>query len=168
MNIVLCLIWGKTPDEIGTDNRRNQDEKKAIECFEKAASLGNCDAYHELSKLQGKLYKVDEYLAHLEKAAKLGCVEAHEELATLATKQGNIKVAMSHYKVLACVGYDQNSIDQLTIGYKSGHVSKDDLASALRSFQASRKEIITAERTHLANIGSTVSSDGKLIPSDMY
>ena len=69
-----------------------EDDEKAHECFEKAASLGNGDAYHELSKLHKELYEAKDYLGCLQKAADLGNLDAHSELAELATRMNNYKV----------------------------------------------------------------------------
>ena len=156
-----------------------KDERKAVKYFEKAASLGNGDAYYELSKRHQKLCRnagdqrslmlfAGDYLACLEKAAGLGTMEAHHELAEIAMKQNNFQVAMSHYKVLAAVGYDKHSIDQLTVGYKDGHVTKDDLESSLRAYHTSRKEFATTARCQLELMGAGMSKDGKVIPSNRY
>ena len=109
-----------------------------------------------------------DYLACLEKAAGLGTMEAHHELAEIAMKQNNFKVAMSHYKVLAAVGYDKHSIDQLTVGYKDGHVTKDELASSLRAYHTSRKEFATHARCQLELLGAGMSKDGEVTASNRY
>ena len=142
-----------------------KDERKAVKYFEKAASLGNGDACYELSKRHKKLCMnagdqrslmlfAGDYLACLEKAAGLGTMEAHHDLAEIARKQNKFTVAMSHYKVLAAVGYDKHSIDQLTVGYKDGYVTKDDLESSLRAYHTSRKEFVTTARCQLELLGA--------------
>ena len=152
------------------DGKKNvRSASKALACFKEAASLGNCDAYYELARLHKLKYEPANYLACLEKAAELGSMKAHEKLADIATQMGNIKVALAHHKVLAAVGYSKDSIDQLTSGFRAGHITKDELASSLRAYQATRKEYTSDERARLERIaGSRRGPDGSFIPHRMY
>jgi hypothetical protein len=59
-------------------------------------------------------------------------------------------------------------LDYLTTGYKDGHVTKKDLETALRGFEPARKEYRTAARRQLANFGCFESSDGRLVPSELF
>ena len=149
-------------NELVVDSESSPDgDKKAFDYLQQAASLGNHDAYFELAILNRKEYKTSEFFACLEKAAALGNIEARNELAFLAMEMKQFKVAMAHYKILAAIGYSKESTEKLTVGFKDGYVTKDELESAIRAYHASRDELCSTDRIRHDRIGAGVSSDGK-------
>mmetsp|Transcript_24219 Transcript_24219/g.36707 ORF Transcript_24219/g.36707 Transcript_24219/m.36707 type:complete len:407 (+) Transcript_24219:147-1367(+) len=148
--------------------RSPEGDAKAFEYFQKSAALGNGDAYYYLSEFHRQDYNAADFFDCLVKAAALGSVEAHDELASLAMEKKQIKVAMKHYQFLALVGYSKESTEKLTAGYKDGYVTKEELASSLRAYQAAREEFSSKERAQMELMSAGVTSDGKVKPSRMY
>lgn len=155
-------------ETINPDKKRERNVPKALECFKEAASLNNCDAYYELAMLHKLKYEPANYLACLEKAAELGSMKAHVALADIAAQMGEMKVSMAHHTILAAVGYSKDSIDQLTSGYRDGHITKDELSTSLRAYQSARKEYTSDERARLERIASRRNPDGSFIPARLY
>lgn len=145
-----------------------EGDAKAFEYFQKSAALGNGDAYYELSEFHRQEYNAADFFDCLVKAAALGSVEAHDELASLAMEKKKINLAMNHYKFLAFAGYSKESTEKLTAGYKDGYVSKEELASSLRAYQAAREELSSKDRSQMEWISAGVTSDGKVKPSRLY
>ncbi len=164
----LYLNGDPVSQTINSDKKSVRDASKAFECFKEAASLNNCDAYYELAMLHKLKYEPANYLACLEKAAELGSMKAHVTLADIAAEKGDMKVSILHHKVLAAVGYSKDSIDQLTSGFRAGHITKDELALSLRAYQAAREEYTSNERARLERIASRRGPDGSFIPARMY
>ena len=123
--------------------------------------MGNGDAYFELAILHRTEYKASDFFACLEKATAMGNIEARNEVAFLAMEMKQIEIAMAHYKILAAVGYSKESIQKLTAGFKDGYVTKDELESAIRAYDASRNELCSTDRMQLDRISAGVSPDGK-------
>lgn len=152
-------------DRSGNVTRGNltyEGHMKALEYFNKAADLGNADAYYELSKKHRADYNADDYFLCLSKAVNLGCIEARDDLAMLAMQKKQKHIAMEHYKNLAAVGYGKDTTKMLTAGYKEGCVTKDELETALRAYHAARKEIFSKERARFELMGVGISADGKV------
>lgn len=152
----------------GKGNRSQESDTIALEYFNKAADLGNADAYYELSKKHRAEYNADDYFLCLSKAVNLGCIEARDDLAMLAMQKKQKHIAMEHYKILAAAGYGKETTSTLTSGYKEGCVTKDELETALRAYHAARKEICSQERTHFERCTAGTSAEGKLKTSGMY
>lgn len=58
---------------------------------------------------------------------------------------GRMNLAMKHFMMAARSGAD-NSLKQIGLGYKAGHVTKDDYASTLRAHKASQDEMKSEQR----------------------
>eukprot|EP00986_Skeletonema_menzelii_P015015 scaffold10835_cov153-Skeletonema_menzelii.AAC.4 len=118
-------------------------EKKfsgAIEYYTKAAGLGHAEAHYELSCLYhdgGKGVKQDKKrcLYHAEEAAIGGHPIARYNLASNEIEHGRFERAAKHWIIGAKLGHD-NSLDGVKTSFKTGFVSKEDFAAALRAHQA--------------------------------
>eukprot|EP00985_Skeletonema_marinoi_P002917 scaffold1192_cov80-Skeletonema_marinoi.AAC.7 len=116
------------------------DYKGAFEYWTKAAKLGDAGAHYGLSHSyqegKGGVEKDEKLeLYHLEQAAIGGHPYARYNLGRHEWKNGNAERGMKHWIIAATQGYD-GSIKKLMDEFRSGIVSKDDLAAALRAHQA--------------------------------
>ncbi|KAK1746784.1 hypothetical protein QTG54_002128 [Skeletonema marinoi] len=127
-----------------TSHHQQECKKRAAELrdellFKRAAELGDVDAQYELACLYefGKGVEKDRGKAihHLEEAAIGGHPYARRTLGLIEWDNGNIQRALKHFIIAASLG-DDVSIKFLMKAFRSGLVSKDDLASALRAHQA--------------------------------
>eukprot|EP00984_Skeletonema_dohrnii_P005055 scaffold1780_cov90-Skeletonema_dohrnii-CCMP3373.AAC.7 len=113
--------------------------ERSFEYMMKAAELGDVEAHYKLSLLyysgQGVEEDMGKKIHHLEEAAigghpyaryTLGCDEWNNN--------NNAERAVKHWIIGATQGGD-DSINNLMFAFKQGHVSKDDLAAALRAHQ---------------------------------
>ena len=112
----------------------------AFEYCTKAAALNDILGHYNLALLYrfGHGVKKDEKLEnfHHEEAAIRGHPNARFQLGMYEVKKKfRIDRAVKHWKIAAQLG-DDNSIEALKNVYKRGHVSKEDLAVALRGHQA--------------------------------
>ncbi len=124
------------------DEHKKGNYDAAFELFSKAAELGDARAHFMLSRLYADGLGVDEdkekEIYHLEEAAIRGHPRARHNLAAIERNTaGDIERAVKHYMIAAAQGVDR-SIKSLMELFKQGqgHVSKDDLATALRAHQA--------------------------------
>eukprot|EP00985_Skeletonema_marinoi_P006183 scaffold2689_cov70-Skeletonema_marinoi.AAC.6 len=116
------------------------DYKGAFEYWSKAAKLGDAGAHYELShsykEEKGGVEKDEKLeLYHLEEAAIGGHPTARYNLGCHEWNNGNTERAVKHWIIAATQGHD-DSIKPLMDEFRSGIVSKDDLAAALRAHQA--------------------------------
>ena len=153
----------------GSRERSSESRTKELQYFQKAASMGNSQAYYELAILHRKQYDAVGFFSSLQKATALGNFEAREELAYLAIEMKQVDIAMAHHKILASEGFSKESLEKLTEGYKDGCVTKDELETAIRAYHSSREELCTKERTVLELFNAGISSDGKSVkPLGMF
>ncbi|KAL7539150.1 hypothetical protein ACHAWF_006316 [Thalassiosira exigua] len=73
-------------------------------------------------------------------AAIEGSVLARGELSKMEMDAGNTCRAMKHLLIAAGAG-DDESLKEVTQGYKDGHVKKDDLDKALRAHERARRDM---------------------------
>jgi len=123
----------------GKQQHEKGDYRSAFEYYTRAAELGDADAQYELARLYefGKGVEKDggKAIYHLEEAAIGGHPSARRTLGWIEWENGNTERAMKHLVIAASLG-DDDSIKLLMKAFRSGLVSKDDLASALRAHQA--------------------------------
>lgn len=81
----------------------------------------------------------------LVKAAGLRDVAPRFNLGGLEFESGNYKEAMLHFLIAASFG-SEDAVTNILLGFKDGHVSKDDLAFPLRSFQSAEEEMQSDDR----------------------
>eukprot|EP00984_Skeletonema_dohrnii_P021181 scaffold10510_cov84-Skeletonema_dohrnii-CCMP3373.AAC.15 len=117
----------------------NGDYDLAFEYLTKAAELGDASAHYLLSLLyhDGLGVEKDEKkeLYYLEEAAIAGLPEARYYLAVNEGGNERYDRSAKHLIIAANLGHD-GSIQMLKGYYKSGLVSKEDFAAALRAHQA--------------------------------
>ena len=101
--------------------------------------MGNADAHYYLSFLyrDGLGVEKDEGkgMYHAEEAAIAGHPDARYYLGCVERDNGNAERAVKHWIIAAAQGED-DSIKALLNAFKEGHVSKDELAAALRAHKA--------------------------------
>eukprot|EP00984_Skeletonema_dohrnii_P005337 scaffold1874_cov89-Skeletonema_dohrnii-CCMP3373.AAC.14 len=129
---VAMTQWGKEQYEKG-------DYSSAFEYFTKAAALGSADAHGELADMyhNGRGVEQDEKkeMYHLEVAAIGGHHKARHNLGVHEWKNCRYERAVKHWIIAATQGLNI-SINSLMSAFKSGMMSKDNLAAALRAHQA--------------------------------
>ena len=123
----------------GVEHYRKGHYSRAVAFFTKAAELGFVDAHFKLALLyhDGEGVAKDEGKAvhHLEEAAIAGHPIARYNLGVHENCNGNAVRAVKHYIIAATQG-DDGAIKQLMKAFKEGHVSKEELAVALRAQKA--------------------------------
>ena len=111
----------------------------AFEFWTKAAEFGDVDAHYHLASMysEGKSVERDlkKEVYHLEEASIGGHPHARYNLGKYAANVGKYERAVKHYAIAANLGHTE-SLESLKKGYKSGFVKKEDLAAALRAYQA--------------------------------
>ena len=135
--------------EMGATRYVEGDFESVSEYWKRAASLGNVSAHHQLSFLYhiGKGVEKDEKKAlhHLEQAAIGGQPDARHNLGLTELENGQYKRAVKHWIIAAKLGHDE-SLEHLKEINKSGHLSNEDLAAALRGHKAAIEETKSPER----------------------
>jgi len=125
--------------QMGTSRRNEGNYKSASEYLSKAAELGDATAHYNLSVMyrEGEGVEKDEKkeLRHLEEAAIIGHPFARHVLGVTEQRKGRRNRAVKHWMIAAKLGED-DSLENVKMAYRCGLVSKDDLASALRAYQA--------------------------------
>jgi len=123
----------------GIEQYEKGDYRRAFEYYTRAAELGDAAAKYGLGRMYefGKGVEKDEgkEIHYLEEASIGGHPSARRALGWKEWYIGNSERALKHFSLGAKLG-DDDSIEMLMIAFKSGLVSKDDLASALRAHQA--------------------------------
>ena len=121
-----------------------QDWTKANELWLKAGGLGCAGAYFNLGNTYsfGRGVEADEEKAkhYWELAAVNGSVWARYNLGNNEYRTGNNQRAYKHYLIAAGAGF-KLSLDIVKSGFRSGIITKDEYANALRSYQKSQDDI---------------------------
>jgi len=130
-----------------------QDREKAFELWIKAAELGSCGAHSCLASAYYKGEGVEEDVLkgahHMMLAAIGGREHARYVLGIIEEASGKMNRAMKHYMIAAKCGHG-DSLTRVGKGYKSGHVTKDDYANTLRTYQNIINEMKSEQRTKAA------------------
>ena len=139
---------------MGQSCKEKGDYNGAFENFSKGTKLGNVEAQFELSRLyhfgQGVEKDWKKELYHLEEAAIKGHPEARHNLGGFEMQSGRVERAVKHYIIAASLGLD-DSIRLLKGSlFRSGLVSNEDLAAALRAHQAAVNATKTPQREKMA------------------
>ena len=125
--------------QMGISRYNEGDYKAAFGYYLRAAALGDVVAHYNLSILygEGKGVVKDEKRAlhHTEQAAIGGQPNARHNLGCTEEANGRVDRAAKHWIIAAKLGYD-DSLGNVKVLYKSGHVSKEDFTAALRGYQA--------------------------------
>ena len=129
------------------------DEIGAFEYWSKAAKLGNAEAHYDLSLLykmgRGVEKDLKKELHHLEQAAIKGHPEARHNLGHREYENNRYDRAVKHFIIAANLGLDE-SLEVLKKLFRSGLVSNEDLAAALRGHQAAIDAINTPQKEAMA------------------
>ncbi len=134
----------------GTIQYMKGDYSKAFERYTNAAQLGNADAHYKLAKMynnkgHGVEKDMGKALYHLEEAAIGGHPTARFNLGVHELHNGNVDRAVKHFVISATQG-DDESIKRLMDTFKRGGISKDDLTSTLRAYQAAEEATKSPQR----------------------
>ena len=120
-----------------------QDRAKANELWLKAGELGCAGAYYNLGNAHdnGRGVEIDEEKAnyYFELAARNGSAHARHNLGCSEGQAGNHLRATKHFILAARAGHDK-ALEGVKIGYKFGHITKDEYANTLRAYQKSHDE----------------------------
>ena len=132
-----------------------QDYERAFEYYTKAAELGDADAHHNLSIMYMKGHGVEKdeekEIFHLEEASIAGHPSARFSLGCHEVRNERYENAVKHFVIAAHLGCDE-SIPMLKEGYKTGYVSKDDFAAALRGHHSA----VAATKSTQREVGEKV------------
>ena len=116
------------------------DHFKAVELYQRASELGCAAAHYNLgySYDTGEGVTIDKKKAvhHYQIAAMMGSINARHNLGCTEMENGNYMPAMKHF-MIAANGGDKDSLDQIKVGFRKGHVTKDDFETTLRAYQSS-------------------------------
>jgi len=127
-----------------------QDHRKAFELFYRGAEFGSIRAHYNLACAyligEGGEQDVEKAVYHMKLAAIGGHEGARYTLGILEKERGDINRAMKHYMIAARSGYD-TALKAVCAGYKAGHVTKDDYAKTLRTYQHSCDEMKSEQRS---------------------
>ena len=131
-----------------------QNMAKALELWHRAGELlGYADAFYNIACVcyNGNGVEKDEKKAnhYCELAAMGGNITARYNLAITEGKAGNLARAVKHFMISVKDG-DFDSLQKVKGLYLNGHVTKDDYANALRSYQAYLDEIKSDQRDEAA------------------
>jgi len=123
----------------GAEQYKKGDYSSAFGYYVKAAELGDVDAHYRLSLMyyygEGVEKDKGKEVPHMEEATIGGHPIARHNLGCHEWNNGNTERAVKHWIIAATQGHD-DSIKALMDEFRSGIVSKDDLAAALRAHQA--------------------------------
>ena len=136
--------------QMGTKCYAAGNYKKAFKYFTRAADLGDAIAHHHLSNLyrKGEGVKKDEKksLHHAEQASIGGHPDARHNLGIIEyNEHGRVDRAVKHWVIASKLGVDM-SLNYIKRLHKSGVVSKEDLAAALRGHYAAINATKSAQR----------------------
>jgi len=144
---------------------KNGDYSSAFEWHTKAAELGHTESHYRLAGMyehgEGVEKDSGKKLYHLEEAAIGGHPNARYFLGCDEEESDNMERAVKHWIIAATQGEDY-SIQLLLEKFRSGFVSKEDLAAALRAHQAA----VDATKSHqrkLAEIATYEMSQQKFV-----
>ena len=131
------------------------DQSKAVELFKCASELGSASAHFNLglSYELGEGIEIDMKKAvhHYQIAAMKGNMAARHNLGGAELRNGNFQRAMKHFTIAAEFGLTC-SLDVVKVGFRRGHVTKEDFEKTLRTYQASCDETKTEQRDRAAVI----------------
>lgn len=110
---------------------------KGLDLYIQCAKLGSPSAQCAIGNIY--MLGVDSVAKDTKKAihyfklaAKQGDLWARNRLGIIEKEMGNIDIAMKHFIMAARTGCD-HSLTEVGVGYKAGHVTKDEYASTLRT-----------------------------------
>ena len=120
-----------------------QDRATANELYRKAGELGSAVAYFNLGCAyeygQGVEIDTKKAIYYWELAAMNGSVKARNNIGAFEGNAGNYHQAYKHLIITARAG-DRLSLDSVKEGYVQGHVTKEEYANTLRSYQKIQDE----------------------------
>ena len=126
-----------------------RDLTKARELFLKAGELGFGPAYNSLgyTYIAGneKQKDVEKGRKYFEHAVVGGDVTARYILGFLEIHAGNYERAFRHFLFGARAG-DRECLKELKVGFKHGHITKDEYTEALRAVQKYKEDTKSAMR----------------------
>ena len=126
-----------------------QNYAKALELWHQASELGNAIAYLGIGDVYycGRGVRVDKKKAmhYYELAAMGGEVMARHNLGIMEEEAGNMDRALNHWMIAVKDG-NSGSLENIKRLYGYGHVTKDDYANALKSYQAYLAEVKSDQR----------------------
>jgi len=126
-----------------------QDINKTIELWRKAAELGSTNAHFNLATAYHNGYGVeqdrDKALQYWTLSAIGGDETGRYNLGAIEKANGNIDRAYKHWMIAARCGED-DSLKMVGVGYKAGHVTKEDYATTLRAYQSCGNEMKSKQR----------------------
>eukprot|EP00956_Cyclotella_meneghiniana_P008651 scaffold11800_cov27-Cyclotella_meneghiniana.AAC.4 len=129
------------------------NQSKAFQLLQRSSELGCAEAHYSL----GIAYKMGEgveidmkkAIHHYQIAAIMGSMFARHNLACIEFENRNYELAMKHFMIAASCGC-KKSLHNIKIGFKNGHVTKEDFEKTLRDYQASCDETKSEQRDRAA------------------
>ena len=127
-----------------------QDKNKALKLWHRAADLGSVQAHNSLGSAYEEGEGVEKDVSkgiHYYKLAAMGGHEyARYALGDIEEYNGNMERAMKHYMIAARSGFDR-ALEEISKGYKAGHVAEDEYTSTLEAHQDSIDEMKSEQRS---------------------
>ena len=137
-----------------------KDMPKAIETFEKSAKLGYADSYYWLGQIycdgrDGVEIDFKKARHYYELGAIRGSTIARHNLGALDLDNRNFKRAFKHELICAKAGM-RETLENLKHGVKTGYVTKDEYAEAMRACQKQHEDT----RSELRDEASAYDNSG--------
>eukprot|EP00956_Cyclotella_meneghiniana_P007967 scaffold10584_cov23-Cyclotella_meneghiniana.AAC.2 len=126
------------------------DQSKAFELLQRACELGSAAAHYNLGiKYQtgdGTEIDMKKAVRHWQIAAMRGSMFARHNIGNAELlENGNYHCAMKHFMIAAKIG-NNFSLDAVKLGFRNGHVTKEELETTLRGYQAACDETRSEQR----------------------
>ena len=132
------------------DSGLQQNFKLAIDLYTRASELGTTDGHYALWQAyyfgEGIDKDMQKAVYYAKLAAMGGSEAARYMLGGEEIELDNEEKAMKHFMIAAKSGHEK-ALKMIGEAYKYGDVTKDEYAMALRSYQTSRDEMKSAQRT---------------------
>jgi TPR repeat protein len=126
-------------------NGFQQDQKKAMELYARAAELGCSKAHNELGVIYHERGDMKKAKFHVEAAAMAGNEAARYNLGAIEYHSGNIERAVKHWTIAASAGH-YNAMHNLRVSFENGDVSRESIDSSLTAYNSSCAEMRSEAR----------------------
>ncbi len=135
--------------QMGIEHYKRGDYDSALECWTKAANLGDLDAHYDLGLIYGFGEGVEKDMKkavyYWEKAAIGGHPYARHNLGCYEEEHVNMERAVKHFIIAANLGFE-DSMKALWKHYSHGDITKEALDATLRTHQAAIDATKSAQR----------------------
>ena len=128
-----------------------QDKAEGLKWYHRAVEAGSGRAAYGLGRCfnegDGVDRNDDKALEYLQKSTELGCIPSFVKVGIILQRKGEIEKAMLNYrKAVMCGVSNDNLFNEIRIGFRNGHITKDEYAFTLRESQKACNEMKSETR----------------------